>query len=147
MLFRRLVALPFALVCAFAQAGDGGEDVRARNDYLLHCSGCHGVDGTGKPQKGIPRFTDQVGYFVTLPEGRAFLMQVPGLMTAGMSDARNAAVTTWLVKAFAGPSLSVDFKPYTVEEAKQYRASRPVDITARRNSLYAELLGLGFPVQ
>ena len=38
-----------------------------------------GQDGMGKPGKGIPRFEGQIGYFQQLPDGRAFVMQVPGL--------------------------------------------------------------------
>lgn len=124
-----------------------GTAQRARIDYLLHCSGCHGQDGMGNPGKGIPHFKDQVGYFQRLPEGRAFLMQVPGLLGAGLSDERAASVLNWIIREFAGPSMPEDFQPYTPEEARRYRLSRPVDVMAARNAIYARLLGLGLPVQ
>lgn len=120
---------------------------RARTDYLLHCSGCHGQDGTGKPSAGIPRFTDQVGYFLKLPEGRAFLMQVPGLLSANMPDDRAAAVVTWMIKEFAGPSMPEKLEPYTAEEAKRYKAERPADIMGRRNEIYAKLLAQGVKIE
>lgn len=122
-------------------------DKRARIDYTLHCSGCHGMDGLGKPTAGIPVFTDQVGHFLRMPEGRAFLMQVPGLLGARLPDDRAAAVTTWMVRAFAGPSLPPDFMPYTAEEAKRYRESRPADVIGRRNALYRQLLEHGYAIQ
>lgn len=122
-------------------------DKRARIDYTLHCSGCHGMDGLGKPTAGIPVFTDQVGHFLRMPEGRAFLMQVPGLLGARLPDERAAAVTTWMVRAFAGPSLPPDFVPYTAEEAKRYRESRPADVIGRRNALYRQLLEHGYAIQ
>jgi len=140
-----LSALWLAL-SATALAADKSE-VRARTDYLLHCSGCHGQDGTGKPSAGIPRFTDQVGYFLKLPEGRAFLMQVPGLLSASMSDARAAAVVTWMIKEFAGPSMPETLEPYTAEEAKRYKAERPADIMGRRNEIYAKLLAIGITIE
>jgi mono/diheme cytochrome c family protein len=138
-------ALVFALA-APAVAADKSE-TRARTDYLLHCSGCHGQDGTGKPSAGIPRFTDQVGYFLNLPEGRAFLMQVPGLLSANMPDDRAAAVVTWMIKEFAGPSMPEKLEPYTAEEAKRYKAERPADIMARRNEIYAKLLAQGIKIE
>ena len=134
------------LVTESARAADKAE-VRARTDYLLHCSGCHGQDGTGKPSAGIPRFTNQVGYFLKLPEGRAFLMQVPGLLSANMPDDRAAAVVTWMIRSFAGPSLPEDLQPYTAEEARRYKAQRPADIMARRNELYGKLLALGYTIE
>ncbi len=117
---------------------------QARIDYLLHCSGCHGQDGMGNPAKGIPQFTNQVGHFLRLPEGRAFLMQVPGLLSARLSDERAAAVTSYLLRTYAGPSLPPDFRPYSADEAKRFRESRPADVIGKRNGLYAELLGLGY---
>ncbi len=142
-------ALLFTAAASPVLAGDydAKAAARARTDYLLHCSGCHGQDGEGKPWKGIPRFAGQVGYFVRLPESRAFLMQVPGLLGAGLTDERAANVTTWLVREFAGTSLPADFRPYTAEEARRYRETRPVDVIGRRNELYDRLSAAGYPVE
>jgi cytochrome c553 len=137
-----------ALVAVFpAAAQDDGTSRRARNDYMLHCSGCHDMDGSGHPAKGIPTFQNQVGYFAAIPEGRAMLMQIPGLLSSGLSDERAAAVTTWLVRQFAGPSLPADFRPYTGEEARHYRETRPVDITATRNRLYKQIVDAGYSLK
>ena len=137
-----------ALVAAIpAAAQDDGASRRARNDYLLHCSGCHAMDGSGHPAKGIPTFQNQVGYFTAIPEGRAMLMQIPGLLGSGLSDERAAGVTTWLVRQFAGPSLPADFRPYTAEEASYYRETRPVDITATRDRLYKRIVDSGYSLR
>jgi cytochrome c553 len=120
---------------------------RARNDYVLHCSGCHDMDGSGHPAKGIPAFQDQVGYFTAIPEGRAMLMQIPGLLSSGLSDERAAAVTTWLVRQFAGSSLPANFQPYSAAEAKRYRETRPVDITATRERLYKQIVDSGYSLK
>jgi mono/diheme cytochrome c family protein len=143
---RALVLAATGLCFALAQAQDLG-DRRARQDYLLHCSGCHDVDGSGHPTKGIPDFRGQIGYFTAIPEGRAMLMQVPGLLSAGLSDERGAAVTTWLVRQFAGTSLPENFVPYSAEEAKRYRKNRPVDITARRAELYLRIREAGYVIK
>jgi hypothetical protein len=119
----------------------------SEHDYVLHCSGCHSMDGSGHPEFGVPDFRNQVGYFLRLPEGRAFLMQVPGLLNAGLPDGRRAAVTNYVVKTFAGDSLPPDFLPYTTEEAKRYRENRPADIAAKRAQLYQQLNGLGYALK
>jgi hypothetical protein len=119
----------------------------AEHDYVLYCSGCHSVDGSGHPEFGVPDFRNQVGYFLRLSEGRAFLMQVPGLLNAGLPDDRRAAVTNYVIETFAGNSLPQDFLAYTAEEAKRYRESRPADIPAKRAQLYRQLNGLGYALK
>lgn len=136
-----------ALAAALPAAADDAGARRARTDYILHCSGCHDMDGSGHPTKGIPDFRNQVGYFTAIPEGRALLMQIPGLLSSGLPDDRAAAVTTWLVRQFAGASLPADFRPYTAEEARRYRESRPADITGTRNRLYRQIAEAGYPVK
>jgi hypothetical protein len=139
-----------AMALAALAGGTLAEDrsiARARTDYMLHCSGCHGMDGLGKPEKGIPRFTDQVGHFLRLPEGRAFVMQVPGLLGVRLPDERAAAVTNWMIREFAGPSLPADFVPYSAAEARRHRESRPADIIGRRDEIYRTLLQQGLVIQ
>lgn len=136
-----------ALAAALPAAAEDAGARRARTDYILHCSGCHDMDGSGHPTKGIPDFRDQVGYFTAIPEGRALLMQIPGLLSSGLPDDRAAAVTTWLVRQFDGASLPPDFQPYTAAEARRYRETRPADITATRNRLYKQIAEAGYPVK
>jgi len=142
------VLLGFAIAAhaANVQSQDKAE-FRARIDDTLHCSGCHGMDGLGKPTAGIPMFAGQIGHFCRLPEGRTFLMQVPGLLSARLTDDRAAAVTTWIVRTCAGASLPTDFTPYTAEEAKRHRKNRPADVIGKRNALYRELLIDGYAIQ
>ena len=116
-------------------------------DYALKCSGCHRQDGSGKPDSGIPDFRDQVGYFLMLPEGRAFLMQVAGLLNSGLNDERSAAVTNYIVESFSGVSMPADFEPYTPEEAQHYRETRPADIAQRRYDLYVQLKAAGYDLK
>jgi len=143
---RVMLAIAFAGLVSGAVAEDR-TSARARTDYMLHCSGCHGMDGLGKPEKGIPRFAEQVGHFLRLSEGRAFVMQVPGLLGVRLPDERAAAVTNWMIREFAGASMPPDFVPYSAGEARQYRESRPADIIGRRDEIYRTLLQQGFVIQ
>ena len=118
-----------------------------RYNYVLHCSGCHFLHGEGMPSGGIPRVRDQLGYFLALPEGRAYLMQVPGLLSAGMTDEQAAGVINWMIEAFAGPSRPADFLPYTADEAQRYRLQKPADIIGKRRELAQQLREAGYPIQ
>ena len=145
------VAIILAGACMAAAPLLSQSDVKvyhgSERDYVLHCSGCHSMDGSGHPEFGVPDFRGQVGYFLQLPEGRAFLMQVPGLMNAGLPDDRRAAVTNYVVTTFAGASLPAAFRPYSAEEAKRYAGERPADIAARRKQLYERLNNMGYAVK
>jgi hypothetical protein len=142
------VTLPLVVACAApAWADDDAANRRAAADYVLHCSGCHDTNGSGHPAKGIPDFREQVGYFLRWPDGRAFLLQVPGLINSGLSDERRAAVTTWLVRKFAGSSLPPEFTPYTAAEAKRYREMRPANIASTRAKLYERAAQEGLPLR
>lgn len=139
-------AIVLCVMSAISGAQEAGAG-RARIDYLLHCSGCHGQDGIGNPEKGIPHFAGQIGHFLRLPEGREFILQVPGLLSAGMPDERAARVVNWMLQQFAGASLPENFAPLTTEEAKLARETRPADIMARRNAIYQRLLSQGYIIQ
>ena len=51
--------------------------------YMLHCQGCHLADGRGVPGK-IPGLSE-MGSFLTVPGGRAYLVQVPGTAQAPLN--------------------------------------------------------------
>jgi hypothetical protein len=74
-------------------------------------------------------------------------MQVPGLLSAGMNDARAAAVTNYVVLRFAGASLPEGFVPYTAEEATRYRENRPANIPAKRRELVSKLQAEGAAIR
>ena len=145
--FRIEFSAIFLCVSSIAIAGDKPYSNQGRIDFLLHCSGCHAQDGRGLENKGIPALKDQVGYFLRTVEGRAYLMQIPGLLSAGMPDARAADVTNYILARFAGASLPENFIPYTAEEAKRYRESRPADTPSKRKLLAAELRELGVNIR
>jgi len=143
---RILIATLMALDVSRAGAAGTFED-QGEFDYVLHCSGCHRPDGYGVESGGIPPVTDQVGYFLALPEGRAFLMQVSGLLNAGLSDERAAGVTNWMIRAFARSSMPKEFLPLTADEARRYRLARPADIAGTRKAIAAKLVEAGYPIK
>lgn len=110
-----------------------------RQDYILNCMGCHLVDGGGAPP-AIPRLKDRVGYYLTIPQGRAYLAQVPGAANSLLDDRQLTAVLNWIIVEFAGASRPAQFEPLAIDEVARYRRTRPDDIDALRHTLAAEIV-------
>ena len=78
--------LPFLLwplLVATAGAVEINEQ-RAQFNYQMFCQGCHTPDGAGAVT--VPRMKDHVGYFLEIPEGREYLVRVPGSATSALND-------------------------------------------------------------
>ena len=113
-------------------------DYSAKTNYILHCQGCHGGDGIGGVPNEVPPLLNSVGYFLRVPGGRRYLMQVPGISQAPMSDPELAAVLNYMLKRYSAAQLPATFQPYTAEEVSGARRSR-ADVVALRNALVAKI--------
>jgi cytochrome c553 len=129
-----------AMILAAAPAAAAG---RGEYLYVLHCSGCHVRDGSGSAEGRIPRLAGQIGHFMKLPEGRRFVVQIPGVMNSGLGNEEVQALMNWLIPQFGGASLDREFVPYSVEEIEAARGSRPGDIFAARRGIAADLRAIG----
>jgi mono/diheme cytochrome c family protein len=107
--------------------------------YTLHCSGCHGAAGHGVPERGIPDLHN-AGSYVTLPQGRAYLVQVPGISQSHLDDATAARILNYVLLRFSASELPAYFKPYTADEVTRLRADKASDAETRRAQI---LDGLG----
>jgi hypothetical protein len=138
---RRLFALVLALALAphFAQAGD------AAIDYRLRCSGCHGLDGMGARIGRIPPFPGILGHIAAEPEGRRYLVLVPGVANAALSDAATAGVLNFAIDAWGGEA-AVKARPYTADEVAEIRRSRIDDIVGFRKSIAEKLSRRGVSI-
>lgn len=105
-------------------------------DYLMHCGGCHDVQGEGAPPM-VPSLRETLGALLTLEGGRDYLVRVPGAYQTPVSDAELAALMNFVLTTFNAQSLPEDFTPYTGEEVATYR-SWPIlsDPLARRADLW-----------
>jgi len=91
-------------------------------DYTLYCMGCHGAQAQGVPGR-IPPLAGSVSLFMRTPEGRDYVLRVPGAANSALPDAQLAAVLNWLAQSYgaAGAPRPV---PFTVDEACAPRAAR-----------------------
>lgn len=127
-----------AAASLFVASGATAADTPQKN-YRLYCMGCHGADGSGSPENGIPNMKGEVGHFLKLPAGRAYLSQVPGTLNTPLSNQQTAELLNWIMGAIAKGSVPADFKPYTGDEVAHYRASVPLDIPGLRAQLVEQL--------
>jgi len=106
--------------------------------YTLHCSGCHGTQGAGVPEKGIPNLAD-AGAYAGTPAGRAYLAQVPGISQSRLDNQTAANMLNYVLHRFSGATLPADFKPYTEAELGVLRANKASDASTRRRALLAAI--------
>ena len=85
--------------CASATASFAADDP-ARERYLLHCSGCHRLDGVGVP--GTTPSLHGLGALLEHAGGRAYLGSVPGVAQAPLGDAELAVLLNWVIETFSG---------------------------------------------
>lgn len=117
-----------------SQAESKAKTHSARSAYILHCAGCHGMDGRGVSQAQVPDLRAMAD-FLKVPGGREFLIKVPGVMGSALSDAEIAEVTNWMLIDGIGRSPPGRFQPYTEKEVREARRSPLVDVMQSRQAL------------
>lgn len=112
--------------------------------YRLHCSGCHGTDGMGDARVDVPPFPGFVGSFLRDQEGRRYVTNVGGVMSAGLNDRDTALVLNWVMANFGQGSLPPGaFKSFDAAEVRRLRDSRPADAVALRRQIALRLKAQG----
>jgi len=118
------------------------EHAGARLDYALKCKGCHGLWGQGTPGH-VPRLDGFVGLFTHLPEGRDYLMRVPGVARSVLDDVRLTAVLNWMIETYGREQVAPGFAPFTVAEVAAARLRPLEDRKGLRERMLAALRAKG----
>lgn len=111
----------------------------AYKDYMLACGGCHRFDGEGIGRNAVPSFRNSVGMFTQLPEGRAYMIRVPGASQSPLGNAELAQVLNWMVANFSPEQVAADFRPFTANEVGAVRPYRFDDVASARRELEGQL--------
>lgn len=136
-----------ALLAGLAGAGPAvAGQVGPRVGYMLYCSGCHGIDGSGSPQGGIPSFIDGVGSFATDDRGRLYMANVPGVVGANVDAALTATILNYVVDTFAGRSRDPAARRFDGAEIAGLWARRPADVVGLRRDLVLAYSAVNRPV-
>lgn len=118
-----------------------------RQNYIQYCAGCHQMDGMGSPENGVPKIRSAAGHFLRLPEGRAYLVKVPGVSQAILSDRQVAELLNWMLKTMTPTELPADWVPYTEAEVRVLRAAKPEDVLGMRRAIVEKLHTMGYAMQ
>lgn len=133
-----------AIVIALLATGiASGAERTPKANFILKCAGCHLSDGTGMPASGIPDFVGKVGVFAALPEGRAYLLHVPGVIGSSLTDAQIADVLNYLMETWAGASLPADYAPFDAAEVAALRAQSIGNAVKYRRVVVDKLESMG----
>lgn len=104
-------------------------DSYEEHDYILNCSGCHRMDGSGSSV--VPSF-QKMPELDGKPGARAYWIQVPGAAQAPLSDTRLAALMNWLVERFTGKPPQPEYK---AQEVGRLRSTPLRDPVAERSQI------------
>ena len=119
------------VICIPAAASADSGSLRPEfESYVLHCSGCHRIDGRGVP--GVAPDLHEIGPLLETAAGRAYLGSVPGVAQAPVGDAELARLLNWVLTEFAGQAPD---PAYSAQEIGSLRAEPLRDPVAARRAL------------
>lgn len=123
-------SLAFALLAMHT----GGVAADAHTQYLLHCGGCHGLEGRGAPPV-VPTLRDEPGRIMQVPGGRDYLIRVPGVAQSGLSNSDLADVVNYVLTEFNATTTG-NAAPFTEQEIARYRAELLENPQLRRAEIW-----------
>ena len=85
----------------------------------------------------MPSVRDTLVPLASKPEGRRYLIQVPGSAQSRLSDADLAAVLNWMVNNLSAVQASRPVQKFTAEEVGAYRHKPLVAVKEERQKLIA----------
>ncbi|HKQ84897.1 MAG TPA: cytochrome c [Steroidobacteraceae bacterium] len=98
-------------------------------NYTLQCMGCHTPDGSGVPDR-VPSMRETLVPLAAKPDGRRYLVQVPGAAQSTLSDAELAQLLNWMIDSLSATRGT--FVPFTASEVSQYRRHALLDVRGTR---------------
>jgi len=105
-----------------------------RVNFQLQCMGCHHADGAGEEGR-VPSVRRTLVPFSGTAEGRDFVMRVPGVAQAPLTDAEVAALLNWMARYLSDVPVPADFADYTATEVGLARHRPLAAVREVRNRL------------
>jgi hypothetical protein len=121
----------FVLACAAATDASAYEPLV---NYQLHCMGCHRADGSGQPGR-VPSIRRTLVRFSQFPQGREFVVQVPGVAQSPLSNEDTATLLNWMARNLSDLKLPPGFSDYSAAEIQSLRVHPLVTVKPLRARL------------
>jgi len=131
-----------AATSAVAILSVGSVAASPAQDYMLYCMGCHGTEAQGVPGK-VPPLAHALGRFLRSPEGRNYVLRVPGAANSALSDEQLAGVLNWLVATFNSADVPDNVPRFSTEEVAHLRHVPLPGVQAARNDIVKSLAATG----
>ena len=116
----------------------GGEALadadRARQNFLIHCMGCHGENGLGLEGQ-VPSFRNTLAKISSSPQGRDYVLRVPGVTQATLDDRQTAEVLNWVLGEFSTRDAAQRIAPFTAAEVARARQQPLLEVNAVREAV------------
>jgi hypothetical protein len=103
-------------------------------NYQLRCMGCHLTDGSGQPGR-VPSIRRSLVLFSATPEGRDYVIRVPGVAQSPLSDEDTAALLNWMARNLSDFKAPPGFVDYSEAEIHSLRDRPLVRVRAIRARL------------
>jgi mono/diheme cytochrome c family protein len=124
------------MVSVLLLAGEAAADAdRARQNYLLHCMGCHGENGLGL-EGHVPSFRNTLAKISASPQGRDYVLRVPGVTQATLGDRETAEVLNWVLAEFSTAQATRRIAPFTPAEVARARQQPLLEVNATREAVF-----------
>lgn len=118
----------------------------AKSLYVLKCSGCHRIDGTGAPEAGIPPFPGFIAPLARNPDGRVYIAHVPGIVGSRLSNEQLVEVLNYVIDEWSGEEDTSSTPRFTAEEFARLRAVPVTNVVEFRRDVVTQMIESGDPV-
>ena len=96
--------------------------------------GCHLADGSGESGR-VPSIRRSLVLFSAAPEGRQYVIRVPGVAQSPLSDEETAALLNWMARNLSDLALPPDFTDYSAAEIRRWRSQPLAEVSVVRARL------------
>lgn len=127
----------FIVLSLAGVAAYGDDAARAKQHYQLQCMGCHGEDGAGLEGQ-VPSLRGTLSKISKGPQGRDYVLRVPGVTQSTLTSAELAEVLNWAIKVFSDADVAKDIRPFTPAEVEASRTRPLLEISATRATALSE---------
>ena len=128
-----LILMFWILIPLLCEALDRKPTSNPHTNYVLYCAGCHGLHGEGAVHH-VPNLKESLPVLLTSPEGRQFVVSVPGVVNSELDNGHLAEVFNYLQKEWR-----ISGSPFTASELEFGRQHPVVRVHQSRAAL------LGYP--
>ena len=95
-----------------------------------------------RAQAGVPPFSGSIGAIAADPDGRTYIMHVPGVAGSGLKDRQLAAVVNYILDTWAADQ-AVPAPRFTAQEVSRLRAADVADVVGYRRAMAERLAKSG----